>query len=98
MTILRWIWGQIQAEPSVTYGLIQSALGLAGAFGLHMTGEQLAETLTLTQVFLMWLTRQSVTPNATLAKVGISTQTAVVQEPPPSPQPVPQEEIKGAQR
>jgi hypothetical protein len=63
MKILDAIWARIQSEPVATYALVQAAVGLGVAFGLHVSGPQTAEIMTATAAFLGWATRQSVTPN-----------------------------------
>ncbi len=88
VSLLRWFWNLVQTEPASFSAVLRAGLLLAEAFGLHWTPAQMAEVQMFVELLLAFLTRSATTPNTVLAKVGISTQTAVVQDPPPSPQPL----------
>lgn len=64
--MLKTLWSAIQAEPVTVQALVQSAIALGSAFGLHLSAEQIAAVLAFSAMVLSVLTRQVVTPNAKL--------------------------------
>jgi hypothetical protein len=67
MNALLWVWGRIEMEPAGFIAVIRVGLLMLTAFGLRLTPEQMALTLTFSEVVLQFFTRQLVTPNATAA-------------------------------
>jgi hypothetical protein len=63
---LGWLADRIAEEPVQAQAVIQSAIALGCAFGLHMTPIQIGATLAFTSQVLAFLTRRAVTPNASL--------------------------------
>ena len=66
------LWGR---EPAMILGLVQTVIALVAAFGLDLTAEQTGAILAATAAVLAVITRQSVTPNGSVA--------AKVDAPPP---------------
>jgi len=60
------IW---KREPVLLMGVIQTALGLLIAFGLHLSVEQIGALLATTAAVLSFLTRRLVEPTATTATI-----------------------------
>ena len=88
MTILRWLWALVQVEPVGAQAVVQTGVTLAVAFGLHLTGDQVAAVVAFNVAILAFLTRKAVTPNPTVAA---QVQAALMQEPLkdlPGPQPL----------
>lgn len=67
------LWGR---EPALILALVQAVLALIAAFGLHLSGEQVASILAVTAAVLGVVTRQAVTPNGSVV--------AKVDDPPPA--------------
>lgn len=55
------IWNR---EPVLSLALVQAAIGLATAFGLNLSGEQVAAVMAFTATLLGWVAREQVTPLA----------------------------------
>jgi hypothetical protein len=53
----------IRSEPVLIAGGVQAALGLATAFGLHLTGEQTGAILAFSAAALAIACRRAVTPS-----------------------------------
>ena len=53
---------RIKSEPAVVAGLVQAVLALLVAFGLDLTGEQIASVLAVTAAGLALFVRSQVTP------------------------------------
>jgi len=56
------MWERIKNEPAVIVGLLESALILAAAFGLHLTVDQLAGISAFGTAVLALFVRSQVTP------------------------------------
>lgn len=67
------LWGR---EPALILALVQAVLAMVAAFGLHLSGEQVASILAVTAAVLGVATRQAVTPNGSVV--------AKVDDPPPA--------------
>jgi hypothetical protein len=57
----------IRKEPVLFQGLLQAGLGVAVAFGLHLSPLQIGAVLGLAAAILSFITRQLVTPTITVA-------------------------------
>lgn len=64
------LWALVASEPVAAQGLVQAALVMAEAFGLHLTPEQMASINVLVAAGLAFLLRKSVTPLAKLPAAG----------------------------
>jgi hypothetical protein len=53
---------RVNGEPVLTHGLVLAILNLGLAFGLNVSGDQLAAINTVVLAFLSWYTRSKVTP------------------------------------
>ncbi len=53
------MWERIQNEPAIVAAVVQALLGLAVAFGLDLTDEQLASIMALAAAILALLVRRS---------------------------------------
>ena len=56
------IFGYLKGEPVLVMGAIQAGLGLALAFGLHISADQIAAILVFSAAALSLVVRQKVTP------------------------------------
>lgn len=59
-SVRRW-W---QREPVLSLALLQAAIGVATAFGLDLTAEQVGAVMAFSAAALGWLAREQVTPMA----------------------------------
>lgn len=84
MSVLRWIWSLVMAEPVRAQSLFQAGVVLAAAFGLNLTGAQMGALAAFNAMLLGFLTRQAVTPNPVVAA---QVHAALMTEPPQPPQP-----------
>jgi hypothetical protein len=64
---VRFIWEKIKREPAVLLSLVGAAFALASAFGFDLSKEQTGAITAFIVVVLGIVTRQSVTPNASVA-------------------------------
>lgn len=64
---MRAIWEKIKREPAVLLSLVGAAFALASAFGFDLTKEQTGAITAFIVVLLGIITRQSVTPNVSVA-------------------------------
>lgn len=58
---MRHLWAR---EPVLTLALVQAAIGLATAFGLDLTSEQVGAVMAFTAALLGWVAREQVMPMA----------------------------------
>jgi hypothetical protein len=49
-------------EPALFYGLVNAVIALVCAFGLDLSGEQIAGIMAVTSAVLAVITRRAVTP------------------------------------
>ena len=61
---------RIKNEPAVVAGLVQAVLALLVAFGLDLTGEQIASVLAVTAAGLALFVRSQVAPVRSLKDKG----------------------------
>jgi hypothetical protein len=58
------VWGLVLRHPVRAQGLVQGIIGVATAFGLGWTAEQVGAVMVLSATLLAFLTEQAVTPVA----------------------------------
>lgn len=58
------MWATLKAEPIAVQFLVQATISLVCAFGLNLSGVQIAEITTFSAALISVLTRTQVTPNA----------------------------------
>jgi len=61
---LKAILNLVRAQPVYTMGLVQAAIGLATAFGLGWTGQQIGAVMIFSAAVLTFITQKIVTPVA----------------------------------
>jgi hypothetical protein len=64
------LWDLIASEPVAAQGLVQASLYLGEAFGLHLTGPQMAAIGVFVAAVLSFLLRRSVVPLVKLPSAG----------------------------
>ena len=65
---MKAILERIQREPALVVGLVGAVIALALAFGLDLSVQQQGAIMAVVVAVLAVITRQSVTPNATVAE------------------------------
>ena len=58
----------VQLEPALIMAVIQAGIGLGLAFGLHLTGEQIAGIMAFSAAVLAVISRALTTPNVRVQK------------------------------
>lgn len=61
---------RIKNEPVLVLGVVQAAVALAAAFGLDLTGEQVATIVAFSAALLSLIARRQVTPTRKLPPTG----------------------------
>lgn len=64
---MRAIWEKVRREPAVLLSLLGAGFALASAFGFDLSKEQTGAITAFIVVLLGIITRQSVTPNVSVA-------------------------------
>ena len=62
--MIRAVHTRVAHEPVAAVALLQAALGVATAFGFHLTGEQVSTLLAFSGLAFAAIARAMVTPNA----------------------------------
>lgn len=64
---MKTVMDRIKAEPVMFQALVQAAIAMLVAFGLHLTVEQTGTIMAFTAAVLAFITRSQVTPNHVVA-------------------------------